>query len=271
MHSPYIRTFDMSASLFIRLSLFVIGLILSADAVLLLSYRKIHLGIILPLLIGFVFCIYALFYAQIQQWLNQHLKIKKLWRCGWGIFVVWLMTLFAFFAFLILQIKDNQSIPPVKSIIVLGSGIENGQPSAALAKRLDTAAPIAKAQPDALLILTGGLDFGETHTEAAIMANYLQQHYSLPSTQMMLENQSTSTELNLKNSQIILKQHQIHLNNPIVIVTSDFHTLRAKAIAQKQGYSHVYMVSAPTPLLIRYNAWLREYFAYLSGWILNEY
>ena len=31
------------------------------------------------------------------------------------------------------------------------------------------------------------------------------------------------------------------------------------------------MVSAPTPLLIRYNAWLREYFAFISGWLLDEY
>ncbi|WP_228131880.1 hypothetical protein, partial [Acinetobacter baumannii] len=24
-------------------------------------------------------------------------------------------------------------------------------------------------------------------------------------------------------------------------------------------------------LITRYNAWLREYFAYASGWLLNEY
>ncbi|MFX8461890.1 YdcF family protein, partial [Acinetobacter baumannii] len=32
-----------------------------------------------------------------------------------------------------------------------------------------------------------------------------------------------------------------------------------------------YMVAAETPLITRYNAWLREYFAYASGWLLNEY
>ncbi|PZT84508.1 MAG: hypothetical protein DI627_15500 [Acinetobacter sp.] len=261
----------MSATFFIRLGLFIIGLILFADAILLLSYRKIHLGVILPLLIGFIFCIYALFYAQIQRWLHQHTQLKKLWQVGWGIFIVWFVTLFAFFSFLTIQVQNSPSIPSVKSIIVLGSGIENGQPSAALAKRLDTAAPIAQSQPHALVILTGGLDFGETQTEAAIMAKYLQQQHAISSTQLALEDQSTSTKLNLKNSQMILKQHQIQLNDPIAIVTSDFHTVRAKAIAQKQGYTNVYMISAPTPLLIRYNAWLREYFAYLSGWILNEY
>ena len=31
------------------------------------------------------------------------------------------------------------------------------------------------------------------------------------------------------------------------------------------------MISAETPLNIRYNAWLREYFAFVSGWLLREY
>jgi hypothetical protein len=127
----------MSAPFLMRLSLFVVGLILCIDAILLLSYRKIHLGVMLPLFIGLIFCIYAVFNVQIQTWLNRHLKFKKLWRFGWGIFIVWLMTLFAFFIFLTVQIQHSASIPAVKSIIVLGSGIENGQPSAALAKRLD--------------------------------------------------------------------------------------------------------------------------------------
>lgn len=160
---------------------------------------------------------------------------------------------------------------PVKAIIVLGSGVENGKPSAALAKRLDAAVPVAKTSPQALLILSGGLDFGERETEAVIMARYLQQHYAIPSSDMALEDQSTSTELNLKNSKAILVQHQINLTDPVAIVTSDFHTIRAAAIARKQGYQHVTMISAPTPLFMRYNAWLREYFAFLSGWVLNEY
>ena len=261
----------MTISFFKRFSLFLIGFILMADAILLLAHKKIHLGIILPLLIGFVFCGYAMFYAQIQSWLNQHLQFKKLWQWAWGLFTVWLLSVFAFFIFLAVSSQYTQHLPALKSIIVLGSGIENGQPSAALASRLDRAAPVAKAQPNALVVLTGGLDFNETQTEAAIMAKYLQQHYAISTQQLALEDQSTSTELNLKNSQIILANHKIQLSDPIAIVTSDFHTIRAKAIAQHQGYNNVYMISAPTPMLIRYNAWLREYFAYLSGWMLNEY
>ena len=103
------------------------------------------------------------------------------------------------------------------------------------------------------------------------MSRYLLQRHAVPLAQMALEDQSTSTELNLKNSKAVLAQQGVALTAPIAIVTSDFHTLRAAAIAKKQGYDQVMMVSASTPLLIRYNAWLREYFAFISGWLLDEY
>ena len=84
-----------------------------------------------------------------------------------------------------------------------------------------------------------------------------------------MEDQSTSTALNLSNSRIILEEKNIRINSPIAIVTSDFHTLRATAY--KQGYGNITSIGANAPLSTRYNAWLREYFAYLSGWLLNEY
>lgn len=60
-----------------------------------------------------------------------------------------------------------------------------------------------------------------------------------------------------------------HIN--IVIVTSDFHTLRAAAIARKIGFKNVSTAGAYTPLGMRYNSWFREYFSFVSGWILQEY
>ena len=121
------------------------------------------------------------------------------------------------------------------------------------------------------MIVTGGLGLAQKQTEAQVMSLYLQQHYQINSNNIILEDQSTSTELNLKNSQPILIKHQISLNDPIAITTSDFHTPRAQAIARKQGYQNIHSYSANTPLETRYNAWLREYFAYISGWILGEY
>ncbi len=57
----------------------------------------------------------------------------------------------------------------------------------------------------------------------------------------------------------------------MILVTSDFHVMRAERIAGKAGFRSVSSVAAPTPRYLRYNAWLREYFAYISGWLLREY
>ena len=136
---------------------------------------------------------------------------------------------------------------------------------------MDRAADIAKQQPQALITVSGGLDYGEKQTEAEIMSKYLQENDQIQVERILQENKSTSTALNLKNSQQILKQYHLNVDSKIAIVTSDFHTIRAGAIAEKQGYRNFVTIGSKTPITTRYNAWLREYFAYLSGWILGEY
>lgn len=255
----------------LRSVVFIIGFLLFLDGFILILFKKIHLGTILPLLIGFVFCTTALWIKPIHSFLNQHLKIKKIWQFGWIAFAIWLISLIAFFGYIQLKSNQKHQIENVQAIIVLGSGIIQGKASPTLAKRLDTAGEIAIKQPQTLIIVSGGLDYGEVKTEAEIMSNYLQDHSKIPAKRILQENQSTSTDLNLKNSQLILTKHQLGLDSKIAIVTSDFHTLRAGAIANKQGYKHFITVGAETPITTRYNAWLREYFAYISGWLLGEY
>lgn len=248
-----------------------IGSILFLDGAYLISLNKIHLGTVLPLLIGIGLILFALFYRKIQIFVHQTTFRTFIWRYSWIGFLCWSASVLCFFTYLHLATQSDKPTTPVKAIIVLGSGIENGQPSATLAQRLDRAAELAKQQPLTPIIMTGGLDFREQYTEAEIMSKYVQHNYAIPSNRIWLEDKSTSTDLNLKNSQVILNQLNIQLNEPIAMVTSDFHTLRAAAIAKKQGYSSIIPVAAPTPLVNRYNSWLREYFAYLSGWILNEF
>jgi uncharacterized SAM-binding protein YcdF (DUF218 family) len=69
---------------------------------------------------------------------------------------------------------------------------------------------------------------------------------------------------------LVLQAKGLGLESPVAVVTSDFHTVRAQRIARKIGYTQSVVVAAPTPLYLRYNAWLREYFATASSWILGE-
>lgn len=250
---------------------FIIGLLLLLDGIFCLVQNKIHLGTLLPLLIGIVICLHIVFHHVIQDFFKQHSTLHTLYQSTCAIFGLWLISLLIFFAYLHHNKQANIIHPPIQAIIVLGSGIIQGQASPTLKARLDQAGQLAQHSPNAVIIVSGGLDHHEQVSEAKVMADYLQQHFALATARIYLEDQSTSTALNLLNSQAILKQKNISLNQPIAIISSDFHLPRAKAIASKQGYRQLMMIAADTPLATRYNAWLREYFAYLSGWLLNEY
>lgn len=261
-----------------HLALCLLGGVLLLDAIALLVTGKINLGTILPLVIGTILLAHGLYWDTIVQYLAGHPRLKLLWQLGWVGFGVWLVTFIIFLGFLkqAMSHADNTAnsvttpfLP--KAIITLGSGFKDGKPTPTLAARLDKTAQLAKLHPDAMLVLTGGVGMAETQSEAEVMANYLQNEYALPAQLMLLEDKSTSTELNLKNSQSILQQKGIRMDEPIAIVTSDFHTLRAKAIAKRQGYQNIQTYGSITPLYLRYNVWLREYFAFVSGWLLREY
>lgn len=255
----------------IVLSLGFIGSILLLDAIMLFSYKKFSFGTILPFVIGIIFLIHSIFWQKIQLLLQTKIYLKRIWQLLWLIFFLWCLS-FVYFAYsLKQQIKPANQLNSPKAIIVLGSGIEGNQPTPTLAKRLDKSAMVFQQYPNTPMIVSGGIGFGKTYSEAEIMSKYLNRKFSIPKQYILQEAESTSTELNLINSKPILQQHHIHLNDPIIIVTSDFHTIRAKAIAQKQGYQNINMVASETPLYIRYNAWLREYFAFMSGWLLQEY
>ena len=255
----------------LRLLAVLLAVILIIDGGILILDRQIHFGTVIPFVIGWAVLLRQLCTQSICTFLNQHTRLKKMWQIGWRLFSIWLITLLAFFAYLQYHHHQQQQIQPTQAILVLGSGLVNNQPSPILKTRLDRAAQVAQQNPNALLIMTGGLGYQQQLTEAEVMRDYLLQNYNIPASTIALEAASTSTELNLVNSKPILKQHMIKLDDPITIVTSDFHLPRALAIAKKQGYQQLIGYASPTPLATRYNAWFREYFAYISGWILQEY
>lgn len=249
----------------------ITGSLLILDSVWLMSLNKMHFGVVLPLLIGIGLTGYALYFPRIQAIVQKTRLRQNIWCSLWGGFFLWIISVLIFFVYLNQAIQHHATTQPAVAIIVLGSGIENNQPSATLKQRLDIAAAYAQNHPDSLLVVSGGLGIGQKKTEAQVMATYLQQYYAIEPAHILLESKSTSTEENLHHTQALLRANQIDLSQPIAIATSDFHLLRSTAIAHHQGYQQIMTLSAPTPLYIRYNSWLREYFAFISSWLLREY
>ncbi|HEY3881062.1 MAG TPA: YdcF family protein [Trebonia sp.] len=127
-------------------------------------------------------------------------------------------------------------------VIVLGSGLRpDGGVPPLLASRLDRgravhaaldrrAAAAGAFRP--LLIVSGGKGDDERVAEAAAMAAYLRER-GVPAERLLLEDQSRSTEENLRFSLAIMDR--LRPGARATIVTSDFHAFRAALIARRIG------------------------------------
>ncbi|PTT75645.1 hypothetical protein DBR42_28470 [Pelomonas sp. HMWF004] len=248
------------------------GALLFGDAVVLMAgYGQFNVGVLLPFGLGACLLAMSLGRARLQAWLAAAAVRRRLWRLGWIALGCWVVSLVSFWLVLARgSHKDLASGPAPAAIVVLGSRAPNGHPSAALAARLDAALIQAGRFPQALVLVSGGVDFGERLSEAQAMGDYLRGKGLVPH-RIVQEESSTSTAQNLQFSQALLAARGITADAPLLIVSSDFHTLRASWIARKTGYTDVRTVGAPTPLSIRFNAWLREYFAVISGFVLREF
>ena len=188
----------------VRVILTIIGSLMIVDCTILMAVGKVNFGSVVPFLVGMVFVAHGIFWHNIIRFIYQNRWLNRLWYGLWMAFFIWLIS-FGIFAYALQQqIKQSaKPIPEVAAIIVLGSGTVAGKPTPTLAKRLDTAAPLIDSQKSALVITSGGIGFGQTRSEAYIMATYLYDTYDIPLKQILQEGQSTSTAENLIYSQEI--------------------------------------------------------------------
>jgi uncharacterized SAM-binding protein YcdF (DUF218 family) len=239
----------------------LLGGVLLIDGLWLIALDKTNFGTVLPLIIGAAMWVWVLKRRAWQAFLAASPLRLIAWRVVLAGFAVWALSLIGFFAWL----SDRSPTAAPSVIVSLGSGLLNNQPTPTLAARLDQVIVLAQRYPNAKIMTTGGVGRGQTMSEAQAMAAYLIQK-GLPAQRLLLETRSTSTHENLLFVKALLPQ-----DTAILITSSDFHLPRAEKIAQCLGLNLVGSAPAPTPLQIRYNAWLREYFAFISGWILNEF
>ena len=256
----------------LRLACLLAGAVLLADGLVLMSMGLFSMGVTVPGALGLALCLLAWGWHPLQARLGRARWTRRAWRAGWLLFLAWVASVGLFWNALAGQVQAFNTAAgdvPLSAIIVLGSGTPNGQPSPALRARLDKAREMAAAQPAAWVVVSGGVDFGETASEGRVMGDYLRAQGMAPE-RILQEERSTSTELNLRYSLPLLQAKGLGLTSPVAVVTSDFQPVRAQRIARRIGYTHSVVAAAPTPLYLRYNAWLREYFATASSWILGE-
>jgi uncharacterized SAM-binding protein YcdF (DUF218 family) len=129
-------------------------------------------------------------------------------------------------------------------------GHRPGQPSPSLAERLDVAARLYQEGRVRYIILTGGVDTGNTISEAEVEARYLARQHGIPQEVMALETTSTSTAGNLRNARAILAERGWE---SVLLVTHGYHLHRALDLAQEEGVSAVGIAAESKVLFMPYH------------------
>ena len=101
----------MQLSSWLRLLFALVGSVLFIDGAVLIAFKKIHIGTVLPLLLGLFFCVYAFFYYHIERFFFYHFRLHSIWRFGWLCFWIWLISLGYFFNYLAENNSKTQTTP----------------------------------------------------------------------------------------------------------------------------------------------------------------
>ena len=151
--------------------------------------------------------------------------------------------------------------------IVLGAGIVNGEARGMLANRLDMAVEYHSQNPNALIIVSGGLGHREELTEAYVMAQYLIARGVNPNI-ILQEGVAYSTYSNMRYSRAIINEHFSHTPS-VVVITSGFHTYRSLQFAQQVGLQAT-AFPASTPISGAPFAYVREVASVIKMWLIGR-
>ena len=141
-------------------------------------------------------------------------------------------------------------------VVVLGTGLIGDQVTPLLASRIDKGIAIYQKQPGCKLIMSGGQGPDEIIAEGQAMANYALEK-GVPAEDILIENQSTNTEENLKFSFALMKS-----GSRFALVTNYYHVFRALLLARKLKIKCI-GYGARTKFYFSLNAFIREFVGYL--------
>lgn len=181
----------------------------------------------------------------------------------------------AFFLFIEVNVVIYMNMTPKQEldyVIVLGAGLSGDEPSRPLFLRIQKANNYMKANPDTVLIASGGQGKDEVTSEAAVIERVLLE-MGLDEDRIVLEDRSINTIANIRNSYEIIYEmcgYDGSGDKPTVgVVTNGFHIYRARLIAASQGHGDVYGIPAQTLFPVGIHYVVREFFGVVQlymGW-----
>lgn len=235
-----------------------VSLILGIVFVIYYFYLKIVFGGIsfseIFLVVGILLIVYQIFKNKIKE-KKVFYKVLKI------IISVFLIVFIVTESLIIFYPKNNFE---VKSdyLLILGASVKKNTPSTTLKGRLNTALKYLKVNDDCYVVVSGGKGNGENITEAKAMKDYLTKN-GINKNRIIEEDKATNTYENFKYSKSKIEEHSKGKLKDlrIKIVTTDFHVLRSKILAYRNGYKNTSFYASKSKLSFVPTYYTREFFA----------
>jgi uncharacterized SAM-binding protein YcdF (DUF218 family) len=244
-------TLAFAAALFSPLFALVLSVFLVLNGVTMLHRERFSLGNSLSLLAGLA--VLGLMASALPVFKVGPTWLQGLWLLSSlvAVYLAFQFTAFVGYAWLYGQVARRRR---ADWVVVLGSGLIEDRVPPLLAARVGTGIAEFFRRGARVLVLSGGKGPDERVAEGEAMARWAIAH-GAPPTAVRAETASRTTRENLLFSRELVR-------GPGVIVTSNYHALRAAVLARRVGVD-AQAVGAPTAGYFWPSAMLREFVAIL--------
>ncbi len=140
-----------------------------------------------------------------------------------------IIVLLVIYASVILISSYDKDTENADYLIVLGCKLDKNKPTATLISRIDKAVSYLDDNPECKVIVSGGITEGNSISEAQVMSNLLTERGIDPS-RIIREDKALDTYENFFYSRKLMKE-----GKKICFCSSDYHILRSKLMANKNG------------------------------------
>ncbi|MBQ8503304.1 MAG: YdcF family protein [Clostridia bacterium] len=146
-------------------------------------------------------------------------------------------------------------------LLVLGCRVRGERAEPTLQMRIDKAAEYLNENKGTLAIVCGGIVHkDQLRSEAEVMKEGLVSK-GIEGERIILEDKSKTTVENFINAKEIMKSAGIEKNSSVAVLSSEFHLMRVKVIAEGCGLT-VETLAAPSPKKELIKNYIREFFAF---------
>ncbi|MEA5056862.1 MAG: YdcF family protein [Anaerotignum propionicum] len=219
---------------FIKSLFIILGLYLACDAFILSLVISFNIGVIATFMVGAVYFIYGFYYERIQLLSKKGVVkwLKNLFLIGNTIMISAILFIAVFGQIDTATYKED-------AVIVLGAGLNGDKITLPLYYRLEKSIEYFNANPNTMIVVSGGQGRNETITEALAMERYLLSK-GIPENKIIKEDNSTSTYENFLLSKKLLDTH-FKNEYKSVFITNDFHLFRANELSKIVGINSNYL------------------------------